>query len=66
MRTKLRALFRGGLIGAFVKLVIFVVITVILSSVLATIGLDWALLFLAGMGLLGVLASARLPEVSRG
>ena len=37
-----------------------------ISSALAIIGLDWALIFLAGMGLLGVVASARLPEVSRG
>ncbi len=37
-----------------------------ISSVLATIGLEWALLFLAGMGLLGVFTSARLPEVSSG
>lgn len=37
-----------------------------ISSVLATLGLEWALLFLAALGLLGVLASAKLPEVSRG
>lgn len=37
-----------------------------LSSALATLGLEWALLFLAALGLLGVIASARLPEVSRG
>ncbi|WEV78716.1 MFS transporter [Janibacter cremeus] len=37
-----------------------------LSSALATFGVTWALLFLAGLGLLGVLASARLPEVSQG
>lgn len=37
-----------------------------LSSTLATFGVTWALLFLAGLGLLGVLASARLPEVSQG
>lgn len=37
-----------------------------ISSVLATFGLEWALLFLAGLGLLGVFTSVRLPEVSRG
>lgn len=37
-----------------------------LSSALATLGVTWALLFLAGLGLLGVVASTRLPEVSRG
>ena len=37
-----------------------------LSSALATLGITWALLFLAGLGLLGVVTSARLPEVSRG
>src|SRR5699024_8165409 len=37
-----------------------------LSSALAPLGIAWALLFLAGLGLLGVVGSARLPEVSRG
>ena len=37
-----------------------------LSSALATLGIAWALLFLAVLGLLGVVGSARLPEVSRG
>lgn len=37
-----------------------------ISSALAGLGVAWALLFLAALGLLGVLASARLPEVSRG
>ncbi len=37
-----------------------------ISSLLASAGLEWALVFLAGMGLVGVLASARLPEVSHG
>ena len=36
MKTKLRALFRGGLLGSFVKLAVFIVITVMLSTVLAT------------------------------
>lgn len=36
MKTKLRALFRGGVLASFVKLLIFVVVTAILSSVLAT------------------------------
>ncbi|MGV0835237.1 MFS transporter [Mycolicibacterium thermoresistibile] len=36
-----------------------------ISSALAATGLEWALLFLAAMGLVGVVASARLPEVSR-
>lgn len=35
------------------------------SATLATLGQEWALVFLAGMGLLGVFATARLPEVSR-
>ncbi|WP_435198187.1 MFS transporter [Janibacter sp. GS2] len=34
-----------------------------ISSALAGLGVVWALLFLAGLGLLGVLASLRLPEV---
>jgi len=37
-----------------------------LSSALAALGITWALLFLAAMGLLGSLTSARLPGVSRG
>lgn len=37
-----------------------------LSSALATLGITWALLFLAGLGILGVVASTRLPEVSQG
>ncbi|HHX86007.1 MAG TPA: MCE family protein [Actinomycetales bacterium] len=36
MNAKLRALFRGGLLGSFVKLVVFVIVTVVLSSILAT------------------------------
>lgn len=36
MKTKLRALFRGGLLGSFIKLAVFIVITVMLSTVLAT------------------------------
>ena len=36
MNAKLRALFRGGLLGSFVKLTVFVVVTVLLSAVLAT------------------------------
>lgn len=36
MRTKLRALFRGGLLSSFIKLAVFIVITVMLSAVLAT------------------------------
>lgn len=36
------------------------------SSALAALGVTWALVFLAAMGLLGALASARLPRVSRG
>lgn len=37
-----------------------------LSSALASLEVSWALLFLAGLGLLGVIASTRLPEVSSG
>lgn len=36
-----------------------------ISSALAGLGVVWALLFLAGLGLLGVVFSLRLPEVSR-
>ena len=36
------------------------------SSLLALLGVVWALLFLALLGLLGVVAGGRLPEVSRG
>lgn len=36
MNTKLKALFRGGLLASFVKLAVFVVVTVLLSTVLAT------------------------------
>ncbi|KUI20514.1 hypothetical protein AU193_11060 [Mycobacterium sp. GA-1285] len=35
------------------------------SSLLAIIDISWALLFLAAMGLVGVFAGARLPDVSR-
>lgn len=35
-----------------------------ISSLLAIIHISWALLFLAGMGLLGVFAGKRLPDVS--
>lgn len=35
------------------------------SSLLAAVSLEWALLLLAAMGLVGVFAAARLPEVSR-
>nr|WP_272902523.1 MFS transporter [Brevibacterium daeguense] len=37
-----------------------------ISSLLAILGVVWALVFLAAMGLAGVFAGARLPEVSRG
>lgn len=37
-----------------------------LSSLLALINIIWALLFLAVMGLIGVVAGSRLPEVSQG
>ncbi len=36
MKTSLKALFRGGVLAAFVKLCVFVVVTTILSTVLAT------------------------------
>ena len=36
------------------------------SSALSLWGVHWALLFLAGLGLLGVFAAARLPDVSAG
>lgn len=36
-----------------------------LSSAIATFGVEWALAFLALLGLCGVFAGARLPEVSR-
>lgn len=36
-----------------------------ISSLLAILGIVWALMFLALMGLVGVVAGARLPEVSR-
>ena len=36
MKTRLGALFRGGLLSSFVKLVIFIVVTGLLSTVLAT------------------------------
>jgi hypothetical protein len=35
------------------------------SSLLALIGISWALLFLAAMGLVGVVAGSRLPDVSQ-
>lgn len=37
-----------------------------LSTGLSTLGVHWALVFLAGLGLLGVIAARRLPEVSAG
>lgn len=37
-----------------------------ISSLLAILHVVWALLFLAAMGLVGVFAGARLPDVSRG
>lgn len=37
-----------------------------ISSLLALVHVFWALLFLAAMGLVGVFAGARLPDVSRG
>ena len=37
-----------------------------LSSLLALVHISWALLFLALLGILGVVASARLPDVSQG
>lgn len=36
------------------------------SSALAALGIPFALLFLAAMGVVGVFAGARLPDVSRG
>ena len=36
MNAKLKALFRGGLLSSFIKLTVFVVVTVILSMILAT------------------------------
>lgn len=35
-----------------------------ISSAIAAFAVEWALLFLAGLGLIGVVASARLPDVS--
>ena len=35
------------------------------SSLLALVGLEWALVLLAALGLIGVFAGARLPDVSR-
>ena len=35
-----------------------------ISSLLALAGVVWALLFLAGLGIVGVVAGSRLPEVS--
>ena len=37
-----------------------------LSSLLAVWGTQWALVFLAVLGVLGVVGAARLPEVSAG
>lgn len=37
-----------------------------ISSLLALAGVVWALLFLAGLGIVGVVTGSRLPEVSRG
>ncbi|WP_017611473.1 MFS transporter [Nocardiopsis xinjiangensis] len=37
-----------------------------ISSLLALLGVVWALVFLAALGLVGVVAGSRLPEVSRG
>ncbi len=37
-----------------------------ISSALAALGIPFALLFLAAMGVVGVFAGARLPDVSRG
>ncbi len=36
------------------------------SSLLAVAAVEWALLFLAGMGIVGVFAARRLPDVSHG
>nr|WP_210422697.1 MULTISPECIES: MFS transporter [unclassified Cryobacterium] len=36
-----------------------------ISSLLAVVGVVWALVFLASLGLVGVVAGARLPDVSR-
>lgn len=36
MKTKLKALFRGGLLSSFIKLVVFIVVTGLLSTILAT------------------------------
>lgn len=36
MTTKLKALFRGGLLSSFIKLVVFIVVTGLLSMILAT------------------------------
>ena len=35
MNASLKALFRGGLLGSFVKLIVFIVVTTILSTILA-------------------------------
>lgn len=36
MKTKLKAMFRGGLLSSFIKLTLFVLVTALLSTVLAT------------------------------
>lgn len=36
MKVKFKALFRGGLLSSFIKLAVFVVVTVLLSTILAT------------------------------
>ncbi|MHA6523424.1 MFS transporter [Tessaracoccus sp. G1721] len=45
---------------------IFLLIVGGISSLLALAGVAWALLFLAGLGILGAVWGWRLPEVSRG
>lgn len=43
---------------------VILLVTGAISTLLSTWGVQWALLFLAALGILGVITAARLPEVS--
>ncbi len=45
---------------------VILLITGAVSSLLSTWGVQWALLFLAALGILGVITASRLPDVSTG
>ena len=66
VRSSSALLISAAFIGAMLSMGLILLIVVGISSALALAGAEWALGFLAILGLLGVVTGARLPEVEKG